>query len=124
MVLMTSLKNGSGEFTKNSLHVEKIVFKLDLGSQKWPKTGLLREIGKLLLRPTKELIFLLTKLFFIHDNKNEPTHSGKNLYVGKNVLKLTTIKIFENGNLTTCRKSNFSTMKLVIKYTEVNLPRT
>ena len=93
---------------------------MDPGSQKWPKSVLLRKIEQLYLRPASEIIFSVKNFSLIVVTGIIHPRPGKILYVEKNDLKMTKNRLFGYGVLTTFRKSYFSTMKIG-KYT---LPET
>ena len=70
---------------------------MDLGSQKWPKSVLLREIEKLFLRPARELIFSSKNLSLNVKTGNNYSRPRKILYIEKNDLQLTKNRIFGYG---------------------------
>ena len=100
------------DFLKFGPHVEKIDFECVPGSQKWPKSVILRKTEKLLLRPARELIFLLKYSYLnVLTGKNHPRPGNKS-YVEKIDLKLTKNRFFQHGFVTTFRKSHFSTLNI------------
>ena len=103
--------------------LRKSTLKVDPGSQKWPKSVLLRKFEKLFLTPAKELVFSLKNFYLtVLTGKYHP-RPGKNLHVEKNELKMTKNRFFGHGILTTFRESHFSTTKIEKTLTKYTLPK-
>ena len=82
------------------------------------------KLNNFFLRPARELIFSLKySSLLVLTGKYHP-RPGKNLYVEKNDHKVTKIRFFGHGLLTTFRKSHFRPWILKITITKYTLSET